>query len=55
MTKPFVMLVDDEIPFVDTMVKRFEKRELIVISAFNGQETLDMLAKNRNLDIVVLD
>ena len=55
MTKPFVMLVDDEIPFVEAITKRLEKRGLIVISAFNGQDALDMLAKNRNLDIVILD
>jgi DNA-binding NtrC family response regulator len=55
MTQPFLMLVDDEISFVNTLTKRLEKRALIVISAFDGQEALDILAKNRNLDIVILD
>ena len=55
MAEAFVMLVDDEIPFVETMTKRLEKRKLNIISAFNGQEALDKLAKNRNVDVVVLD
>jgi ActR/RegA family two-component response regulator len=28
MNSPFVMLVDDEAPFVETMTKRLKKREL---------------------------
>lgn len=55
MAEAFVMLVDDEIPFVETMTKRLEKRKLSIISAFSGQEALDKLAKNRNVDVVVLD
>ena len=31
MLAPLVMLVDDEAPFVETMAKRLEKRELINI------------------------
>ena len=55
MSAPFVMLVDDEVPFVETMTKRLKKRELRVITAFSGQEALETLKKNRNLDIVILD
>ena len=32
MKTPLVMLVDDEVPFVETMVKRLEKRNLKVIA-----------------------
>jgi len=55
MSAPFVMLVDDEIPFVETMTKRLIKRNYTVISANDGQEALDKLEKNRNLDVIILD
>jgi len=55
MMKPFVMLVDDEVPFVETMTKRLKKRDLRVISAHSGEESLEMLSKNQNLDVVILD
>jgi len=55
MTEPFVMLVDDEVPFVETTTKRLTKRNLKVITAFGGQEALDTLSKNRNVDVVILD
>lgn len=55
MNKPFVMLVDDEVPFVEAMTKRLVKRELLVISAFDGKEALSKLEKNRNLDVIILD
>ena len=55
MSKPSVLLVDDEVPFVDTMTKRLEKRELIVFKAHGGQEALKALDKHRNIDVVILD
>ena len=55
MNAPFIMLVDDEEPFVETMKKRLEKREVSVLTAFSGMEALESLAKNRNLDVIVLD
>lgn len=57
MTTPLalVMLVDDEIPFVETMTKRLEKRELNVISAFSGRVALETLDKHQNIDVVILD
>ena len=53
--QPVVMLVDDEVPFVETTTKRLEKRKLNILQAFNGQEALDKLAKNRNVDVIILD
>jgi DNA-binding NtrC family response regulator len=50
-----VMLVDDEVPFVETMTKRLSKRELKVLSAFNGLEALEKLSGNKNVDVVILD
>ncbi|MBW1828270.1 MAG: response regulator [Deltaproteobacteria bacterium] len=55
MNAPFVLLVDDEEPFVETMTKRLTKRNLRVIMAFNGQEALEKIDKNKNLDVVILD
>jgi DNA-binding NtrC family response regulator len=55
MAAPFVMLVDDESAFVETMTKRLEKRNLKVIAALSGDEALETLSKNRNLDVIILD
>ena len=55
MMKPLVLLVDDEVPFVETMTKRLIKRDLVVNSAYSGQEALDILDKHRNTDVVILD
>jgi DNA-binding NtrC family response regulator len=55
MQKPFVMLVDDEKEFVETMTKRLEKRDLKIVTAFSGSEAVERLDKNRNMDVVVLD
>jgi DNA-binding NtrC family response regulator len=50
-----VLLVDDEVPFVETMTKRLSKRNLSVFSANSGQEALQVLDKNKTVDVVVLD
>ena len=55
MNAPFVLLVDDEAPFVETMTKRLTKRNLRVIKAIRGNEAMEMLDKNRKLDVVILD
>ena len=55
MSAPLIMLVDDEVPFVETMGKRLKKRKYNVISAYNGQEALDTLEENKNVDVIILD
>jgi DNA-binding NtrC family response regulator len=55
MSEPFVLIVDDEQPFVDTMTKRLSKRNLKVLSCLNGQDALKKLDTNRNMDVVILD
>ena len=55
MTNPLVLLVDDEVPFVETMTKRLERRALVVNTAFSGKEALEVLGNNRNTDVVILD
>ena len=55
MKSPLIMLVDDEVPFVETMVKRLEKRNFRVLTAFSGTEALESLSKQRNTEVVILD
>ena len=50
-----VLLVDDEVPFVETMTKRLKKRNLAITTAFNGKEALEKLSKHKNVDVVILD
>jgi DNA-binding NtrC family response regulator len=54
MISPLVLLVDDEVPFVETMTKRLSRRELMVLPAYSGREALEKLEKNR-VDVVILD
>jgi DNA-binding NtrC family response regulator len=54
MVSPFVLLVDDEVPFVETMTKRLSKRQVMVLPAYSGREALEKLAKNA-VDVVILD
>lgn len=54
-TTSYVMLVDDEVPFVETMTKRLDKRGLKIISAFSGEEALKVLKKQDALDVIILD
>jgi len=55
MNAPFVLLVDDEAPFVETMTKRLTKRNLRVLTSLSGQDALKKLDKNKDLDVVILD
>ena len=55
MTAPFIMLVDDEVSFVETMAKRLGMRNMETISAFSGEECLEALKSHQTLDVIVLD
>jgi DNA-binding NtrC family response regulator len=50
-----VLLVDDEVPFVETMTKRLTKRNLTVLSAFSGKDCLEKLSEHAGIDVVILD
>jgi len=50
-----VMLVDDEVPFVETMTKRLTKRSLTIIPAYSGPEALEKLQEHKDVDVVILD
>jgi DNA-binding NtrC family response regulator len=49
-----VLLVDDEVEFLETLVKRMKKRKVNVVGVKSGEEALEFLGKNP-LDVVVLD
>ncbi len=51
----YVLLVDDEAPFVETMTKRLTKRDLDVTTALSGPEALEQLAKKPTIEVVILD
>ena len=55
MTAPFIMLVDDEESFVETLAKRLKKRNFETIAAFSGKECLETLKTHQTLDVIVLD
>jgi DNA-binding NtrC family response regulator len=49
-----VLLVDDEVEFLETLVKRMKKRNVKVVGVKSGEEALEFLSRNP-LDVVVLD
>jgi len=52
---PFsVLFVDDEVEFLETLLKRMKKRDLQVSGVKSGQEALEFLDRNP-VDVVVLD
>jgi DNA-binding NtrC family response regulator len=50
-----ILLVDDEVPFVETMTKRLAKRDLQVVSAFSGKAALEKLKEFPEIEVVILD
>ncbi len=50
-----ILLVDDEAAFVDAMVKRLSKRDFELLTANSGQEALDALKRDDDVDVVILD
>ena len=57
MTPINILLVDDEVPFVEAMQRRLAKRGHGIQAAHSGQEALDLLATadGRKVDVVILD
>jgi len=50
-----VLLVDDEVPFVEAMTRRLNKRDVNIATAFSGSEALDVLSEDSSIEVVVLD
>lgn len=55
MTDATVLLVDDEMGFVDTMSKRLQKRNMTVHKAYDGDAAKLQLEKHKDVQVVVLD
>jgi DNA-binding NtrC family response regulator len=55
MTIAKILLADDEKPFVDTMIKRLNKRNVEVVAAHNGKDALACLEKDVGIEVVILD
>ncbi len=50
-----VLLVDDEVDYVETFSERLVMRNLEISKAFSGEEALQALEKNHNFEVVILD
>lgn len=49
-----ILIVDDEVDFVETVVKRLRKRNINTVGVHSGEEALALMQK-RYFDVVVLD
>ena len=49
-----VLVVDDEEDFLETIVKRLNKRKISTIGVKSGEEALEVI-KDRLIDVVILD
>jgi DNA-binding NtrC family response regulator len=49
-----VMIVDDEVEFLETLTKRMRKRNVDIIDVNSGEEALSALDRNQ-VDVVLLD
>ncbi len=54
MSVPKVMIVDDEIDFLETLIKRIKKRHVDVTGVTSGEKALAELERSQ-VDVVVLD
>jgi DNA-binding NtrC family response regulator len=50
-----ILLVDDEVAFVEAMTKRLRKRDVEVSVAYEGPKALEMLENNPSIEVVILD
>jgi DNA-binding NtrC family response regulator len=50
-----ILLVDDEVSFVEAFSERLELRNIEISKAFNGEDALRALEENRTIEVVILD
>ena len=50
-----VLLVDDEVSFVETFSERLDLRDFETSKAFSGEEALQILERNSSIEVVILD
>ncbi|MFC1884105.1 response regulator [Thermodesulfobacteriota bacterium] len=55
MSMPNVLLVDDELSFLDIVTKRLSKKNIQVRTASSGEEALQYLENDSSIEIVILD
>jgi len=55
MNKIKLLFVDDEKPFLDTITKRLEKRDMDVSAVYGGKEALAELENNKKIEAIILD
>ena len=49
-----ILVVDDETDFLETLVKRLQKRNIDTVGVASGEQALETMAKKR-FDVVILD
>lgn len=49
-----ILVVDDETDFLETIVKRFQKRNIDTVGVTSGEKALELM-KERMFDVVLLD
>ncbi len=54
MDYPSVLVVDDEVDFLETLIKRFQKRNIDTTGVTSGEKALEMLDE-KMFDIIILD
>ena len=56
MTTNKLLLVDDEVAFLEAMGRRLKKRDFTVFTATSGMEAIEILSENGDkVDVVILD
>ncbi|MFH1984271.1 MAG: response regulator [Pseudomonadota bacterium] len=55
MTEANILLVDDEVAFVDAMTRRLRKRNTEVFQSYDGAQAMEMLAAHAEIEVVILD
>ncbi|QJB57450.1 response regulator [Pseudodesulfovibrio sp. zrk46] len=55
MTNATILIVDDEMGFVETMAKRLQKRNMTVYKAYDGDAALSQLEEHKDVQVVILD
>ena len=50
-----VLLVDDEVPFVEALIRRLTKRDMAVVPAYDGPGALAKLKEHARVEVVILD
>jgi len=54
MDKFRVLVVDDELDFLETIIKRLQARNINVMGAESGRQALELMAE-KDFDVVILD